>query len=150
MLNFNDLYDEFFNRRRKVANPLHDELKKLIETIANFKTIQNESMLEKEIDKELGKPSSIETRVENGILYKKLVWNTPYGNFVKIIVSDVDPVNPSEDPHDPNYPAPRKKEKSLDEQLREAVEAENYELAIELRDKIKASKKTKRTRKEKK
>jgi excinuclease UvrABC helicase subunit UvrB len=150
MLNFNDLYDDFFNRRRNAINPLHDEIKKIIDSIATFKNIQNEANLEKEIDKELGKPSSIETRIEDGVVYKKLVWNTPFGNFVKIIVSDVDPNNPAEDPNDPSYPFPQKKQKGLEQQLKEAVDSEDYELAIQLRDQIKAEKKPKRKRKEKK
>lgn len=140
MLNFNDLYNEFFNNgRKKNNNLLHDEIKKLIESVANFKNIENEAMLEKEIDKELGKPSVIETRIEDGLEYKKLTWHTPYGSFVKIIVSDVN-TDITEKP----------KEKTLDEQLKEAVEFENYELAIQLRDQIKSSKKTKRTKKENK
>ena len=51
---------------------------------------------------------------------------------------------------DENDSEPKPKEKSLEEQLIEAVESENYELAIKLRDEIKANKKTKRTKKEKK
>lgn len=142
MLNFNDLYNEFFNGGgKKPINPFHEEIKKLIESIANFKNIENESMLEKEIDKELGKPSVIETRIEGDLEFKKLTWHTPTGSFVKIIVSDVNADNKETE---------KQKEKSLEEQLKEAVESENYELAIELRDRIKNSKKTKRTRKEKK
>jgi hypothetical protein len=140
MLSFNDLYNEFFNGGKKNINPLHEEIKKLIESIANFKNIENEAMLEKEIDKELGKPSVIETRIEGELEFKKLTWYTQSGTFVKIIVSDVKDNTTEEKP----------KEKTLEEQLKEAVEAENYELAIELRDKINASKKTKRTKKEKK
>jgi len=137
MLDFNDLFNDFFNRRNKNANPLHDELRKLMETIASFKSIENEKKLEQEIDKELGKPTQIEERVEDGVHYKKLTWVTPHGKFVKIIVTD------AEEPK----AKPRPQKKSLEQQLQEAVEAENYELAIELRDKIQSTNKPKKTRK---
>jgi excinuclease UvrABC helicase subunit UvrB len=141
MLNFDDLYNQFFNGgRKKLNHPIQDEIKKLIESIANFKKIENETMLEKEIDLELGKPNIIETRIEGDLEFKKLTWHKPEGTFVKIIVSDVNADNKEEE---------KPKEKSLDEQLKEAVESENYELAIQLRDKIKASKKTRKTKKEK-
>ena len=139
---FDDLFNDFFNRKKIVSNPLHEEIKKLIETVANFKKVQNDAKLEQEIDKELGKPSTIEERIEDGLLYKKLTWFTPYGHFVKIVVSDAE-----ETDYVPKKPTRRVKEKSLEEQLKEAVEAENYELAIQLRDKIKKEKKPKRTRK---
>lgn len=142
---FDDLFNDFFNRKKMVSNPLHDEIKKLIETVANFKKIQNDAKLEQEIDKELGKPSQIEEIVEDGLLYKKLTWFTPYGHFVKIVVSDAEEAN-----HEPKKPTRRVKEKSLEEQLKEAVEAENYELAIQLRDQIKSASKPKKTKKEKK
>lgn len=141
---FDDLFNDFFNRKKMESNPLHEEIKKLIETIANFKKVEDEAKLEKEIDKELGKPSQIEEHIEGGLLYKKLTWFTPFGHFVKIIVTDADEAEPQ-----PKRPTRRVKEKSLEEQLKEAVEAENYELAIELRDKIKKENKPKRTRKTK-
>jgi excinuclease UvrABC helicase subunit UvrB len=139
MLDFNDLFNDFFNRRNKNVNPLHDELRKLMETIANFKSIENEKKLEQEIDKELGKPTHIEELINDGVHYKKLTWVTAHGKFVKIIVTDAEEETVK----------PRVKTKPLEEQLQEAVEAENYELAIELRDKIKAAKKPKKTRKKK-
>jgi excinuclease UvrABC helicase subunit UvrB len=138
MLDFNDLFNDFFNKRNKNVNPLHDELRKLMETIASFKAIDNEQKLEQEIDKELGKPTQIEELTNDGVHYKKLTWLTPHGKFVKIIVTDAE-----------EEVKPRVKTKSLEEQLKEAVEAENYELAIELRDKIKAANKPRKTRKKK-
>jgi len=136
MLRFDDLFNDFFNKKRMQANPLHEELKKLIETISVFKSIENEKKLDEEIDKELGKPTSIETRIDEGVLYKKLTWVTPHGSFVKIIVTDVEEET-------------KKTTKSLEEQLKEAVELEEYELAIKIRDKITASNKPKKTRKKK-
>ena len=132
---FDDLFNEFFNKKKK-TNPLQDEIKKLIESIAQFKNIKNEAMLEKEIDKELGKPSIIEERIENGLRFKKITWHTPTGSFVKIIVTDVNDTSETE-------PTTA----SLEEQLKEAVESENYELAIQLRDQIKKTKAPKKERK---
>lgn len=136
MTDFNDLFNDFFNKKSKNTNPLNDELRKLMETISNFKAIDNEQKLEEEIDKELGKPSEIEEHIKDGVHYKKLTWITPHGKFVKIIITD----------SDEEIITPKK---SLEVQLQEAVKSENYELAVKLRDKIKASNKPKKTRKKK-
>lgn len=150
MLDFNDLFNDFFNKRNKNVNPLHDELRKLMETIANFKAIENDKKLEQEIDKELGKPSLIEERIEDGVHYRKLTWFTPQGKFVRIIVSDVNADENAEPMMGEKYAEVRKKHsKSLEKRLEEAVQAEDYELAIKLRDEIKAAKKPKTTRKKK-
>jgi excinuclease UvrABC helicase subunit UvrB len=147
MIGFNDLFNDFFNKGDKNASPLHDDLKKLMETIANFKAIDNEKKLEQEIDKELGKPTYIEEVVDDGLHYKKLTWITPHGKFAKIFVTDVEQ-EAVEPMMGETYGEYRKKHsKSLEKRLEEAVDAENYELAIKLRDEIKASKKTKKEKK---
>ena len=124
MKSFDDLFNEFF--KRKNANPIHDELKRIIEAMTNFKKIDN---IEDNLGDELGEPSEVEELIEDGLLFKKLTWNTSHGKFVKIVVSDV---QPSDEPA---------KELNLEEQLQMAVDSEDYDLAIKLRDQIKAKKK---------
>lgn len=139
MRDLDDLFNEFFNFGKKNGfNSINDELMKLIENIINSKN-KKSPFSEEEIENSLGEPNLVETRVEDGLEYKKLTWYTKYGNFVKVIVSDVRSNKEEE-----------VKEKSLEEQLKEAVNSENYELAIKLRDQINANKKTKRTRKKNK
>ena len=137
---FDELFNEFFNRKRNNLNTVQNELQKIIESLMNFKQIDVENLLEKSIEAELGEPNIIQEMEENGVILRKLIWNTPYGNFVKIIVLD------SEYDNEIKKQSPKIKQKSPEEQLKEAVESENYELAIELRDKIKNTKKPRRTK----
>jgi excinuclease UvrABC helicase subunit UvrB len=138
---FDDLFNEFFRRKKTDRNEkistIQDEIKKIIDTLMGVKIVQNDEMLMNMIQNNLGEPTRIEEFNNGKTHVKKLIWETPFGQFVKIIM-------------DENDSEPKPKEKSLEEQLIEAVESENYELAIKLRDEIKANKKTKRTKKEKK
>jgi protein-arginine kinase activator protein McsA len=58
--------------------------------------------------------------------FEKRMWYKPLGVIIKTLVSD-----------EPLGPIKKKREIPLQEQLEIAVESENYELAAELRDKIK-------------
>jgi len=86
----------------------------------------------------LGEPNSIEHFEENGLFYERQTWHLPTGNLVKIIISET-----------PNSPS--KPEKSLEEQLKDALENEDYILAAKLRDELNPPKKEvkKRGRKKK-
>ena len=130
-MNFDDLFDDFFKKPEEKPNvnpnPISDELKKIIHSITNFKKMSEDEDLDKAIDDELGEPDEVEEIIEDGFIFKKLVWHTPHGHFVKIVVDQV----MGQDFHQSTEPA------TLEEQLQEAVEAEDYPKAIELRDKIK-------------
>ena len=136
---FNDLFNDFFNRRRNDHTSINEELRKIMDSLMSYKKIQNE-MLGEAIQSELGEPDQIIDHVEEGMNFRKMVWNTPHGQFVKIVVTDIE--KEEETPIDLKSDS-----KSLEEQLKEAVEAENYELAIKLRDEIKASQKKNRRKK---
>lgn len=138
---FDDLFNEFFGKKRNNVNSINDELRKIIDSLMSFKMTQNQ-MMEEAIQEELGEPDEIIDHIEGGMNFRKLVWNTPAGKFVKIVVTDVQDAEPIK-------PKKAVKEKSLEEQLKEAVEVENYELAIQLRDQIKKNKRA-NTRKKKK
>lgn len=129
---FDDLFNDFFGRRRNDYSSINEELKKIMESLMTYKKVQNE-MLGEAIQSELGEPDQIIDHVEEGMNFRKMIWNTPHGQFVKIIVTDVD---------ETEKPTQRKKHsKSLEQRLKEAVDAEDYELAIQLRDEIKSSRK---------
>lgn len=133
---FNDLFSSFYGRRNRITS-IQDEIRKMMESISNFSPTNQNKM--DELSTELGEPDEKQTFEKDGFVIEKHIWNTPHGQLVKIIASEKDS-NPKEN---------KVKEKSLEEQLKEAVQAENYELAIELRDKIKNQNKPKRGRKKK-
>jgi len=144
---FDDLFNEFFNRRRSNATSINDEIQKIIESLMSFKPT-NVKTHDESVEAELGEPDEIIEHTEMGMNFKKLIWNTPEGRFVKIVVTDVEPFPPTPPPpdEDPLTVKRKKHSKSLEQRLKEAVEVEDYELAIELRDEIK---KDRRKRKKK-
>ena len=73
------------------------------------------------IEKRLGPPDFEEEFIKDGINYIKSIWNTEQGQFVKIAAS---------------IALEREPKKSLQERLEEAVEEEDWNLAIILRDRI--------------
>lgn len=114
---FDNLFNDFFNNRKR-SNGLGDEIGKIIRAIQNFKRNHLiDENLGDAMEAELGPPTLSEEFIEDGLLYNKLVWDTPHGQFVKIVVNNI----------------------SLEEQLQEALETEDFEKAIVLRDKIKAN-----------
>lgn len=127
---FDDLFDEFLEGPRDIE----DEAKRLIEMLVNAEEIVRDidSDLEGEMDTKLGPPDSIEHYEDEGLFFEERVWNLSHGRLIKVMVVD----DPSKLP---NYVAP---EKPLDEQLKEALEAENFEKAAEIRDKMETAKKS--------
>ncbi len=118
---FDDLFNEFFNNKKPSQQGQENlGLNKIIEALQNFRHMGIEENLGNSIEKELGPPDRIEESTEEGYVYKKSVWNTPQGQFVKIATELAE--TPSET--------------TLDEQLKDALEIEDFETAIILRDKI--------------
>lgn len=138
---FNELFDDFFkrdNEKPKITldDKVKDDVKKIIDILSQTQGPSSiDESMEQQMDESLGKPDRIEFYNEGSMFYEKRIWNTPNGKLVKLIVSD-----------DPTLIEPPIPEKSLDEQLKEAVESEDFEKAAELRDKI-GVKKTTRSRK---
>lgn len=129
---FDDLFDDFFKKKNENQPDIRDEIKKIMDTISKFRKIGSEEELDDAIDNELGEPNEIEEYIENGFLFKKLTWNTPHGSYIKLVVTDIVDNNGEYEPENTVT-----KTKSLQEQLEDAVETENYPLAIKLRDEIK-------------
>jgi hypothetical protein len=136
---FDDLFNEFF--KRSDENPfdkIRENVLKIIESLNNPYEPNLGSSLDSLIENDLGEPNSIEHFEENGLFYERQTWHLPTGNLVKIIISET-----------PNSPS--KPEKSLEEQLKDALENEDYILAAKLRDELNPLKKEvkKRGRKKK-
>jgi len=129
---FDDLFEDFFKKKTENQPDIRDEIKKIMDTISKFRKLGSEEELDDAIDNELGEPNEVEEYIENGFLFKKLTWNTPHGSYIKLVVTDIVDNNGEYEPE--NIVT---KTKSLQEQLEEAVEAENYPLAIKLIDEIK-------------
>lgn len=133
---FNDLFDDFFKRNKirpedGMNDSIREELMKMIEMLSKFNNIEmNEEFetFEDEIDDGLGKPDKVEFYNEGELFIEKRIWYTINGEVIKLIVSD-----------DPSLIQYSKPTKTLEEQLQEAVEAEEYERAALIRDQIKNS-----------
>lgn len=145
---FDDLFNEFFNRKRNNQSSINEEVKKIIESLMNYKKSQVEKF-DEAIEEELGEPDEIIDHVRDGMNFRKMIWYTPHGNFVKIIVTDIepDPVPTPPEPTPDPFANRKKHSKSLEQRLKEAVEAEDYELAIVIRDEIKRNKRKSRKKK---
>ena len=132
MNEFDNLFNDFFNQPK--GNPFSNELKKIMEAIQGFRNSASDEELEGKIQTELGDPHEIQEYTQDGLNFKKLIWNTPHGQFIKVIVTDdID-----------EEPVPRRKlvpkTKTLQEQLEEAVASDDFELACILRDQINGTK----------
>lgn len=144
MKTFNELFDDFFKRNNikpedKIDSSFKDEAKKMIDLLTNFNITDNiDEAIEKEIDETLGKPDKVEFYNEGDMFFEKRIWHTATGDLVKLIVSD-----------DPSILVAPVKSKSLQEQLDEAVESENFEKAASIRDAIKKTKRKPRVSKKK-
>ena len=115
---FDELYNEFFNGGEKYER--NEKIKKIIQALQNYNAIEPEKMRQM-TNEELGEPDSIEQRTQGGYIYTKYVWRNAKGVFVRIIITD-----------ERNKPVVL----SLEEQLEVAKEAEDWDLAIEIMEKI--------------
>jgi len=133
---FNELFDEFFKKNNinpsdKIADSIKGDAKKMIDMLTRVKNVDNiDEEVEKQIDTELGKPDKIEFFNKGNVFFERRIWHTQNGDIVKLLVTD--------EPTLKVAPAP---EKSLKEQLDEAVEAEQFEKAAAIRDEMKRQKK---------
>jgi hypothetical protein len=130
MENFDDLFNKFFGKKKKEEEKFIDkEAKKIIDMINSFKNINGDGnytgeeleKLDDELEIKLGEPDEIEYSTDGEMYFEKRMWYNPLGVIIKTLVSD--------EPLEPELP--------LEEQLEKAISVENYELAAELRDKIK-------------
>lgn len=129
MGNFDDLFNNFFNRDdEEENNPIDDNAKEIINMINDFKEVDPDSeygnIIDDELDFKLGEPDNIQYFEEGGMYYEKRTWFMEHGMIMKTIASD-----------EPLEPLP-----SLEEQLAIAINDEEYETAAKLRDQIKKDK----------
>jgi uncharacterized protein (DUF1697 family) len=118
---FDDLFNEFFKNDN--LNETNKKMEKLIKALTTPFDIESR----KNIEETLGVPDEIESFEDNGLFIRKQIWHTEKGDVIKMVVSDI-----------PFESEPKKL--SLEEQLEEALEKEDYETAAKLRDEIKNKK----------
>jgi DNA replication initiation complex subunit (GINS family) len=139
---FDDLFNEFFNRKPKTNEEIakiREEEKKFFENLSNFIESKKDESLEKMFDQNLGEPDEIENFQDGDLFFERRIWNTPTGQIMKLLVSD----DPSKFIKQTQTQKVNKKvvEKTLEIQLQEAVEAEDFEKAAQIRDLINPPKK---------
>lgn len=146
MKTFDELFNDFFKRNifkseTKRTDELKEEAKKMIDILNKMNDIETkmneiDESIEKNIDDNLGKPDKIEFFNENDLFFERRTWHTETGDLIKLIVSD-----------DPTFGKTPKITKTLQQQLDEAIEVEDYEKAAAIRDKMQKKKKvTKKTK----
>lgn len=134
MKTFDDLFEEFFennkNKSKRKGRPkkkedekskFGDEISNLINTLSNFKQITDKDE-QNLIDNDLGEPDKIEFFEEEELFFKRSIWHSDNGEYVKLEVSDL--------------PFEEISTKTLEELLQEALYDENYEKAAKIRDEI--------------
>lgn len=103
-----------------------DFAENLMKALSTIKTLSDNPS--EDIDETLGTPDRVEYHEEDGLYIKKSVWLVGGGEMVKMVISDI-PFNKEDGSHG-------KIEKSLEEQLEDALKNEDYETAANLRDEL--------------
>ena len=129
--NFDDLYEDFFNPESdKIPDIPENDMLAILNIISN---ITNTNPLDEFIQDgdtpPSGPPDQVEYYFEDGYNYEKSTWYTSNGDVVQLIIQHPD------DYTGMDYPQ-KKKEKTLQERLDEALVNEDYLLAARLRDEI--------------
>ncbi len=119
---FDDLFDKFFNRKQKKTEEPKEEESKISEDFV--KKLMDSINAMGDFDKNFGTPTKVEYYEEDGVYFKREIWNVNGGEMIHVVGS----MEPFTDDVT-NLP--------IDKQLEIALENENYEEAAILRDKIK-------------
>lgn len=137
---FDDLFNDFLGgdlnnnkKQKKNTNKTDSGLEGVIKALANFSESSSDLELSNSIDDNLGEPTEVRYYEEDGFYFVEQIWETEFGVIKKTLVSDT-PLHGEETQIEP----------TLEEQLEEAVENEDYEKAAKLRDSIKKEKKKKK------
>lgn len=128
---FDDLFNDFFgNKESSDFSKYQEEAKKLLDNITKSLGDMNLRPFNKEFgdtfDASLGKPDEIIDTNENGLFKRKSIWHTNTGDIVKLEISSK--------PFDISVESTPIL--SLEEELKIALENEDYEKAASIRDKM--------------
>lgn len=126
---FDELFDKFFGNRKN--DDKKNKIDDLINQLNNFKDITGKDINE---DKELGEPDIVEQYTKDGVTYEKKTWDIDGGKIVKVEIKSEKSNSITGLPT--TIRPSRFKQSSLEEQLEYAINIEDYEKAVELRDEI--------------
>jgi excinuclease UvrABC helicase subunit UvrB len=144
---FDELFNDFFNDDSKHnIDDFKKEVSKMIESLKSFDDISSIDDMEKEMEKALGEPDEIEYFEDRGLFVQKRIWHTLKGDIIKMLVSDI-PFEINIEFKKPVIEPKKQNIKSLEQQLQEAVNSENFEEAARIRDIITPKKKVGRPKK---
>jgi hypothetical protein len=133
---FDELFNEFFNPRSSfdAFEKMREDAKKFFESVFKASSMStNDENLQKEVEKALGEPDEIKYYAENGFYFEERIWHTKEGSITETIMSDDPNLFPDISVFEKKT-KPKKEEKPLELQLKEALEKEDYEKAAEIRD----------------
>tara|TARA_B110000211_G_C13773924_1_gene418760 strand:- start:119 stop:532 length:414 start_codon:yes stop_codon:yes gene_type:complete len=126
---FESLFEKYFgkSKRSEIDSEELDNFAEMIEKLNEITDSFNltDSGFDPDED-ELGEPEDIIFFEENGFSFQKTTWNAEGGKIVKVEMIS----SPIDRPKSVNY----------EKKLKLAIEAENYEEAAKLRDKISSDK----------
>tara|TARA_R110001606_G_scaffold130253_2_gene265597 strand:+ start:318 stop:719 length:402 start_codon:yes stop_codon:yes gene_type:complete len=127
---FDELFDKFFND--KGDKNKSKKIRSLIDRLNSFDDV-NPTRFNPD-ENELGEPDEVDTYEDNGHTFQRSTWNLKQGSIVKIEILESN--------IDIGFDSTVNKKLTLDEKLEIALECENYEEAIIIRDKMKKNKDT--------
>jgi hypothetical protein len=153
--------DVFTNKDDSSVNR-EEQISKIIEALSDFTDMDDEKyMMSEKLDMELGDPDEINRYTDGHLYYEEKIWDNEDGRIIKTSVSDEpfddglkyefrteDEINMQfdlesyDEVFEINKETPN--EKSLEEQLDEAIENEEYEEAARIRDLINKNKKNRK------
>ncbi len=114
---FDKIYTEFFGTKKKI--------KEIINGIVNFKFMDTNTYSSSDDYMLINKPDSIERFSEGPFNFEKRIWIKPNGDkIIQVLTVDDEP----------------EKEVDLEKLLANALEVEDYDAAIKIRDMIKKKK----------
>lgn len=116
MDNEHDYFNDFFNIH-KDKEKMKEAARKMIEVMKNLERVEK---IEKHLDDNLGEPDKTEGFTDGILMFERRIWFTPEGEIIKVVVTDTASTY----------------EKPLSQQLSDALEIEDYERAVIIRDKI--------------
>ena len=145
---FDDLFNKFFKHNSPFGGfkTWMNDAESIFKMFGHALNDNFDDSLEEEIQKNLGTPDEVKHFTQNGMYFEKSIWHTETGDIFKTVMSDDPSIFGDNIKFDGEEVLSKKKEKSLETQLKEALESENYERAAEIRDLLNPPKRTRRGR----
>lgn len=162
MKNVGDIIKDLFINKQESKNNKEEDINNLINMLSEFTDLNEESSaISEQLDDKLGEPDEINRYTDGHLYYEEKIWENEEGRIIKTSVSD-EPFEgqkyeyKSHEEMDEHFTfdeyteifddslAEIPVEKTLEEQLEEAIENEEYEEAARIRDLMNKNKKSRK------